>query len=126
MTQPRESCKGCFYLRSRSNSPGMEKICHYSIDTGILRGCPAESCDRYRPRKGAVRPPLPEQPRRQTERAPPENELERLAREAVAAGMSYGKYVASLSHGCEPPKNTGRRQPKRRRKKDELEKGSGV
>ena len=101
MPSCRLTCKGCVYLRARSNNPGTERICHYSIDTGISRGCSAGRCDRYKPRKGAVRPPMPDQPQRQTERAPPESELARLAREAVAAGMSYGKYVAQLTHGAE-------------------------
>lgn len=40
----RKSCKDCVYFRSYGN--GAPKFCHYMIDTGQRRGCPASKCDK--------------------------------------------------------------------------------
>lgn len=49
MIPARKTCKGCKYLRSAANAGGEggEQICHYLIDTGKKRGCPAGKCDKY-------------------------------------------------------------------------------
>lgn len=39
------NCGGCRYRRSLSSGSQTSDIaCHYSIDTGILRPCPADKC----------------------------------------------------------------------------------
>ncbi|MCD7730293.1 MAG: helix-turn-helix domain-containing protein [Oscillospiraceae bacterium] len=44
----RASCKGCIYHRSLSGTEhgGCGKGCHYALDTGELRECPAENCNK--------------------------------------------------------------------------------
>ncbi len=42
----RETCKGCVHHRALG-SDRHEKCCHYIIDTGEPRGCPAKKCTRY-------------------------------------------------------------------------------
>lgn len=43
----RASCNGCKYHKAfpYTGTYGL-KCCHYSWDTGKLRGCPAENCDK--------------------------------------------------------------------------------
>lgn len=42
-----KSCKGCYYWRpSASYSKKTLKICHYMLDTGEPRNCPAEKCNK--------------------------------------------------------------------------------
>lgn len=41
-----KNCKGCIYRRSlRSNNAG-QTVCNYLLDTGEVRGCPADKCDK--------------------------------------------------------------------------------
>ena len=41
-----KNCKGCIYRRSlRSNNTG-QTVCNYLLDTGELRGCPVDNCDK--------------------------------------------------------------------------------
>lgn len=41
-----KNCKGCIYRRPlRSNNTG-QTVCNYLLDTGELRGCPADKCDK--------------------------------------------------------------------------------
>lgn len=42
--KPRETCKGCKYLKQDWSHTGY--YCHYMIDTGERRGCPADKCDK--------------------------------------------------------------------------------
>ncbi len=42
----RETCKGCVHYRA-FGSDHHEKCCHYIIDTGEPRGCPAKKCTHY-------------------------------------------------------------------------------
>lgn len=45
-----KNCKDCVYYRYLS--VGNEgKACHYLLDTGKVRGCPAENCTKKRPLK---------------------------------------------------------------------------
>ena len=39
----RASCRGCVHYRGTSTSE-FDKCCHYLLDTGERRPCPAESC----------------------------------------------------------------------------------
>lgn len=39
------NCKGCKYWRELSNRNGIV-ACHYAIDTGKLRDCDPENCDK--------------------------------------------------------------------------------
>ena len=48
----RSSCKGCLYRRP-IGSNHRYTICHYMIDTGEMRGCPADTCDKKVLRKRA-------------------------------------------------------------------------
>lgn len=42
-----DNCKGCIYWRSASDTNGkVIKLCHYLLDTGEKRGCPADKCTR--------------------------------------------------------------------------------
>lgn len=42
-----DNCKGCIYWRSASDTNGkVIKLCHYLLDTGERRGCPADKCTR--------------------------------------------------------------------------------
>ena len=43
----RASCKGCTYHRKLMG----EYICYYSMDTGRLKGCTADNCDKYQKKK---------------------------------------------------------------------------
>lgn len=38
----RKSCAGCIYRRGIGSRGDRYKVCHYCIDTGMPRGCPAE------------------------------------------------------------------------------------
>ena len=41
-----KNCKGCIYRRSlRSNNTG-QTVCNYLLDTGKVRGCPVDKCDK--------------------------------------------------------------------------------
>ncbi len=42
----RESCAGCIYRRGIGSRGDRYKVCHYCIDTGMPRGCPAAKCTR--------------------------------------------------------------------------------
>lgn len=43
-----DNCVGCKYWRHlESNNHCSPHGCHYSLDTGELRGCPAENCKHY-------------------------------------------------------------------------------
>lgn len=44
-TNTRRSCKGCIYRRPLGSHPSFT-LCHYLIDTGRVRGCPAENCSK--------------------------------------------------------------------------------
>ena len=42
-----QTCEGCRYWRSASASNSrIIKVCHYLLDTGEKRGCPAKRCTR--------------------------------------------------------------------------------
>lgn len=45
----RASCKGCIHHRNISGVVGYG--CHYCIDTGELRGCPADKCNKKMTRR---------------------------------------------------------------------------
>ena len=41
-----KNCKGCIYRRPlRSNNTG-QTVCNYLLDTGEVRGCPVDNCDK--------------------------------------------------------------------------------
>lgn len=40
------NCKGCIYLKKLSRLDGSIYACHYCIDTGKLRDCPPELCNK--------------------------------------------------------------------------------
>lgn len=42
----RKSCAGCIYRRGIGSRGDRYKVCHYCIDTGTPRGCPAAKCTR--------------------------------------------------------------------------------
>lgn len=42
----RDSCRGCIYYRFFSWDKG-NKGCHYMLDTGKKRNCPADNCDKH-------------------------------------------------------------------------------
>ena len=42
----RKSCAGCIYRRGIGSRGDRYKVCHYCIDTGMPRGCPAAKCTR--------------------------------------------------------------------------------
>lgn len=46
----RASCKGCLYRRPIGSNQNYT-ICHYLLDTGKVRGCPVEHCDKKVVRK---------------------------------------------------------------------------
>lgn len=50
----RPSCKGSLYRRPIGRN-SRYTICHYMIDTGEMRGCPADKCDKKVMRKRAHR-----------------------------------------------------------------------
>ena len=50
----RASCKGCVYRRPLGSN-GSYTVCHYFLDTGKPRGCPAENCSRKTVMKRTVR-----------------------------------------------------------------------
>lgn len=40
----------CMYCRiAGAGSDGSCKVCHYMLDTGEKRNCPADQCDKYTP-----------------------------------------------------------------------------
>ena len=41
----KNSCKGCVHWKTISHCWDL-KACHYYLDTGELRGCPADKCDK--------------------------------------------------------------------------------
>ena len=43
----RKSCKGCVHFQPLSISMPYHKTCFYILDTGKMRGCPADNCDKY-------------------------------------------------------------------------------
>lgn len=47
----RKTCRGCKYNRAKNSNIYAEKICHYCLDTGIPRGCPASDCTRKEAKK---------------------------------------------------------------------------
>lgn len=40
-------CRGCIHWRRLCSSNSSDCACHYSIDTGKLRGCEPEDCTYY-------------------------------------------------------------------------------
>lgn len=46
----RETCEGCIYYRPLAHMDA-DRVCHFMIDTGEKRGCPAAECTRYRKEK---------------------------------------------------------------------------
>lgn len=59
----RASCRGCIYYRPFAGNPGSLKYCNYLLDTGEVRGCPADKCDKYTKMEGcrlADKRPKPE------------------------------------------------------------------
>lgn len=46
----RETCKGCIYYRPLAHIDA-DRVCHFMLDTGEKRGCPAAECTRYRKEK---------------------------------------------------------------------------
>lgn len=41
----RKSCVGCRYYKHLGTQPGInDKACHYTLETGKLRPCPADKC----------------------------------------------------------------------------------
>lgn len=42
-----ESCNGCFHCRNIQTLDGTLKACHYALDFGVLRGCPASECKKF-------------------------------------------------------------------------------
>lgn len=58
-TAERETCAGCIYRRPISANVN-QTICYYAIDTGGLRGCQPQECDKKvinerRPKKAATK-----------------------------------------------------------------------
>ena len=53
-TNKRSSCRGCIYRRPLGSHHSFT-VCHYFLDTGKPRGCPAENCSRKTVMKKAVR-----------------------------------------------------------------------
>lgn len=45
-------CTGCRYRRPLASSVPSETACHYLLDTGHPRGCPARVCTRWQPFEG--------------------------------------------------------------------------
>jgi hypothetical protein len=45
-------CDECKYWRQTNRSLSI-RACHYSLDTGELRGCPPEMCDKFLPKSTA-------------------------------------------------------------------------
>ena len=41
-----DTCRGCVYYRSLSESSRGKPYCNYILDTGEPRGCPAENCEK--------------------------------------------------------------------------------
>ena len=41
-----DTCRGCVYYRSLSESSRGKPYCNYLLDTGNTRDCPAENCDK--------------------------------------------------------------------------------
>lgn len=50
-TNRRKSCSGCIYRRGIGALGSKYTVCHYLLDTGKPRGCPAERCDKKRIRR---------------------------------------------------------------------------
>lgn len=48
----RGTCKGCIYHRQVGGANRGEYICHYMLDTGKKRGCPAGRCNKKKLGKG--------------------------------------------------------------------------
>lgn len=45
MRRLRKSCLGCEYYKNLGTSPGLDDLaCHYFLETGKLRPCPADKC----------------------------------------------------------------------------------
>ena len=40
-----KNCRGCYYFKPLCSSSDF-KVCHYSIITDELRGCPSSECDK--------------------------------------------------------------------------------
>lgn len=50
-TNRRASCQSCIYRRGIGALGSKYTVCHYLLDTGKPRGCPAERCDKKRIRR---------------------------------------------------------------------------
>ena len=48
----RKSCQYCRYRRPVTPMRPQETVCHYLLDTGEPRGCPAARCTRWQPTPG--------------------------------------------------------------------------
>ena len=49
----RDSCKGCVYCRPLWTTTSCKYLaCHYLLDTGEKRPCPAENCTVKKTKKG--------------------------------------------------------------------------
>lgn len=43
----RKFCEGCIHYRPVAEHSRYNKVCHYILDTGKARTCPAENCEHY-------------------------------------------------------------------------------
>ena len=50
-----DTCRGCVYYRSLSESSRGKPYCNYLLDTGNTRDCPAESCDKKLTKEEAMK-----------------------------------------------------------------------
>lgn len=47
MQKQKTSCTGCTYWRRfQGSGENLIRACHYLLDTGHMRGCPADHCTR--------------------------------------------------------------------------------
>lgn len=49
----RTSCRGCIHRRGLGGKGSKYTVCHYILDTGSPRGCPADRCTRKKVAKNA-------------------------------------------------------------------------
>lgn len=53
----RKSCQRCLHHRPISSMLPRDTVCHYLLDTGTPRGCPAEHCTHWQ--EATPRDPVP-------------------------------------------------------------------
>jgi len=79
-----ESCRGCYYWRGAKDS----EFCHYMLDTGFPRNCPAENCLFYKKESFKMG---------KGHKIPENTRLKVL--EAVNAGIKYSDIACSFKIG---------------------------